>query len=171
MDKLCEQCTWWMENGDGSQRVCTICHPEYCGFSSKQCSSTSSSTTAITFPSNDDSSNNIIKFPEENDDGDDDDIFSNVIPWRDVPQNEWILIVCINKIKTVHGPSSIITLRQRHNNETLRAWSTTLITEAIERKQQQHRHDKEHHLFIKSLGKAKCKKSNNFFYNFKLRLL
>ena len=27
--KMCSECDWWMENGDGSQKVCEICQPTY----------------------------------------------------------------------------------------------------------------------------------------------
>ena len=132
MDVLCEQCIWWLENGDGSHRLCTICHPEYASKQSTSSAAAISQHDAIIYPSDD------IKFPDDNEVGDDDNMFTNAIPWRDVRQNVWLHVTDINNVNTVHGRSMIVTLRQRGNDdEIIRAWTTNIIAAAISKKEKQ----------------------------------
>ena len=83
MKNPCVQCLWWLENGDGSQRLCQTCSfpsvsgEDGVGASTLRTSSTSTLTAAV--PYQDDE---YMAFPDD-DDADEDD--TKALSWREVP--------------------------------------------------------------------------------------
>ena len=170
MKQMCEQCEWWLENGDGSQRLCVICNPEYDGVlvstRMEYVAGPSSLKTveSIAFPADEE-----VQFPDDNETGgkDEDSIFHKAIPWRDVPVNKvWLRLTEIFNVSTTHGPEMIVLLQKR-DNEIIKAWATLIIATALKKKEKLKSNN---NLFIKSLGKMKCKTNNNYFFNYEMNL-
>ena len=111
MKKMCEQCEWWLENCDGSQRLCVICNPEYDGVSTRMeyVAGPSSLKTikSIAFPADEE-----VQFPGDNETGkkDEDIIFHKAITWRDVSVKVCLRIIEIFNVSTTHGPEMIVLL-------------------------------------------------------------
>ena len=121
------------------------------------------STTAAdddsTFPKDD-------TFPQNDDDKD-------TIRWRDVPRHAWLRIIHTREVIVEGHPIKIITLR-RQDRRTYTAWSTEIISKAIDRHLIEHAEEQDREskkLYIKSLGKTASKSNPTYaYYNFKLKL-
>ena len=147
---MCDQCKLWEENGDDVQRICEVCTAE----------------RQSNFPS-DDVEEAVVVYPNDDEVGDKDNIFKNTVSWRDVERDIWLRVTETCNVKTMHGPSTIVLLQKRDGILT-KAWTTNIISRAILAKEST-KGDKKN-LFIKSLGKSKCKSSNNSYFNFQLKL-
>ena len=82
---MCNQCKWWEENGDGSQRICEVCTAE----------------GKLNFPS-DDAEEAMVVYPNDDESGDKDNIFKNAVSWRDVEQDIWLRVTETCSVKTIH---------------------------------------------------------------------
>ena len=110
---MCNQCKWWEENGDDSQRICKVCTAD----------------RKLNFPS-DDVEEAMVVYPNDDEPGDNDNIFKNAVPWRDVEQDIWLRVTETCNVKPTHGPSTIVLLQKRDGILT-KAWTTNIISRAI----------------------------------------
>ena len=150
MEDPCHMCKDWLENGDGSQFVCDICHSEQ----EKEVIVVDDDAT--------------ITFPDDADDTDDEKSdFEKVIPWREVPLMKWQRLIKTLNINTVHGAAMILTLQTR-KGAIYQCWSTKTISTRITMKEKEKAN---RNLFIKSMGKKDCKYSKNFYYDFRCKIM
>ena len=96
------------------------------------------------------------------------------IKWRDVPRNTWLRIMSYrNIIVESNRTVKILHLLQR-DGTTYSAWTTDIITRAIDEQYRNEYHRDEtsqKKLYIKSLGKTTSVSHPSFsYYNFKLKL-
>ena len=105
------------------------------------------------FPADDDSN-----FPS-------DEERANTIPWRNVVQNTWLMIMGMDIIDTASGKKLIIYLKN-WNGTLVKAWTTKIIEKNITLKNAPK--DEEKKLFITSLGEKTAEKTKHVYYNFKI---
>ena len=108
-----------------------------------------------------------VEFPDDDESSEANDLFTNAIPWREVPQNVWLRVYYIIDVTTQYGPGNIVGLRKR-DGEVIKAWTTSIIGAAVKRKD---KNKESKNLFIKSLGKTQSKKRKTYYYNFQVKLL
>ena len=109
------------------------------------------------FPADDDSS-----FPSDNYAGEDEE---KAIPWRNVVQNTWLMIMGMDIVNTINGKSMIVYLKDR-NSTLIKAWTTKIIEKNIMLKNTSK--DEKKKLFIMSLGMKTAEKTKRMYYNFKI---
>ena len=141
----CEECVWWEDNGDGTQRIC-------------DCLVIYSPQPRVSFPDDEDDENRKEIFPDDDEDGDEEEL--KAVPWRELKQAIWYKVNGIIPVKTVNGPAIILKLQDRDSN-IYRAWATNVIRLNIEEKLRERGNGT---LFIKSKGVKKCKTSAKSYY-------
>ena len=117
------------------------------------------------FPADDEEM--VVDFPDDDDAGEEENAFTNAIPWREVDLNTWLRVIETFVVKTINGPATIIQLQKR-DGTLVKAWTTKVIATAISAKEKIMKNKK---LFIKSIGKTKCKNSNNSYFDFRFKLV
>ena len=130
--KCCVKCEWWLQNGDGSSRDCTICNNNGDDDDDDSLSQalrlsqigdvqngngSSRDGNSLPQPIRLPQIGGDVNFPEDNDaavdcefpnddDADDDEILT-AIPWREVILKKWYRIIGSLHVKTTNGPATI----------------------------------------------------------------
>ena len=120
----------------------------------------------------------MIRFPGEEFPDDDREGESNQgedpVPWRDVPQNNWLRILNHRDVNTENGVVKILNLLHR-DGTAYKVWATSTLSKAIDETLKNREIEFENStppptdLYVKSLGKKASKKNpGRSYYNFQL---
>ena len=111
----------------------------------------------------------VVDFPDDTDAGEKvGNPCTNSIPWREVELNTWLRVIESFIVQTINGPATIIKLQKR-DGSYVKAWTTKVIATALSSIKQEEK--KNRNLFIKSIGKTKCKNSANSYSDFRFKLV
>ena len=179
----CEECMWWVMNGDGTQRVChcmdngsavaqTTCTDDVkvvASSSSHRIDGNEGEVSASLHPLGalHQIDEMAVVFPDEDDEGDDDR--EPTMQIKDLPINLWYRVEDVQDFRTKFGPSKLLTLYDKEMKR-FTVWATKVLLQSIDKKWKEIE-DGGGFLFLRPLGLKKSSTSSFSYYDFKFKVV